>query len=80
MIRPRTITAANTSEKAMRLIRATAYANIQRETAEPSDAEVQKYKIPPEGRNVLKTASNAQRRQVMTCSRFTSVKSWAWSA
>lgn len=48
MIRPRTITAANTSEKTMRLIRATAYANIQRETAGPSEEEVQKYKIPTE--------------------------------
>lgn len=48
MNRPRTITAANTSEKTMRLIRATAYANIQRESAGPSDEEVQRYKIPTE--------------------------------
>lgn len=47
-MRPRTITAANTSQKAMRLIRATAYANIQRGSAPVSEAEVLKYKIPTE--------------------------------
>lgn len=48
MIRPRTITAANTSQETMRLIRATARVNMLREMAAPTDEEVAKYKVPTE--------------------------------
>lgn len=48
MIRPRTITAANTSQETMRLIRSTARANMLREMAAPTDEEVAKYKVPTE--------------------------------
>lgn len=48
MIRPRTITAANTSQETMRLMRTMAIANIQREMAEASKEEVQRYKTPTE--------------------------------
>lgn len=48
MIRPRTITAANTSQEAMRLIRSTARVNMLREMAAPTDDEVAKYKVPTE--------------------------------
>lgn len=48
MIRPRTITAANTSQETMRLIRSTARVNMLREMAAPTDEEVAKYKVPTE--------------------------------
>lgn len=48
MIRPRTITAANTSQETMRLIRATARVNMLRELSAPTDEEVAKYKVPTE--------------------------------
>lgn len=48
MIRPRTITAANTSQETMRLIRATARVNMLREMAAPTDEEVAKFKVPTE--------------------------------
>lgn len=48
MIRPRTITAANTSQEAMRLIRSTARVNMLREMAAPTDEEVAKFKVPTE--------------------------------
>lgn len=48
MIRPRTITAANTSQEVIRLIRSTARANMLREMAAPTDEEVAKYKVPTE--------------------------------
>lgn len=48
MIRPRTITAANTSQEVIRLIRSTARVNMLREMAAPTDEEVAKYKVPTE--------------------------------
>lgn len=48
MIRPRTITAANTSQEVMRLIRSTARVNMLREMAAPTDEEVAKFKVPTE--------------------------------
>lgn len=48
MIRPRTITAANTSQETMRLIRATARVNMLRELSAPTDEEVAKFKVPTE--------------------------------
>ncbi len=48
MIRPRTITAANTSQEVIRLIRSTARVNMLREMAAPTDEEVAKYKVPAE--------------------------------
>lgn len=48
MIRPRTITAANTSQETMRLIRSTARVNMLRELSAPTDEEVAKYKVPTE--------------------------------
>lgn len=48
MIRPRTITAANTSQETMRLIRSTARVNMLREMAAPTDEEVAKFKVPTE--------------------------------
>lgn len=48
MIRPRTITASNTSQEVLKLIRSTAYANMVREVSAPTEEEVKKYKIPTE--------------------------------
>jgi hypothetical protein len=48
MIRPRTITASNTSQEVLKLIRSTALANMVREVSAPTEEEVKKYKIPTE--------------------------------
>lgn len=48
MIRPRTLTKENTSLQALRLIRATAYANMMHEVSAPTQAEVAKYRRPTE--------------------------------
>ena len=46
--RPRTLTRDNTSLEALKLIRATAYANMMHEVSAPTQAEVQKYRRPTE--------------------------------
>ena len=46
--RPRTLTKDNTSLEALRLIRATAYANMMHEVSAPTQAEVAKYRRPTE--------------------------------
>ena len=46
--RPRTLTKENTSLEALKLIRATAYANMMHEVSAPTQAEVAKYRRPTE--------------------------------